>query len=385
MAILNKVLFSDGEGLTHGDLNNLQTFSDIKLIDGVMREQAYVNAVNFALSNDNVFIAGDYYGEVHCPGDGLACFPSSTTREVSFIDGIIIVPRNNSSPAVNGVTPSWRMYWGTQAEISSRTRPAATSNPRWDILSVQLTDTDVDGDSETRNFKDATTGALTSTSSNKTKRTTATFQWTQGTEAASPTEPSIPSGYFKICAVLVTPSMTTFDPLLNQMRDYRSPLGISISQKSVADEQYLASGGSRTLTFLVGTNTISHIVTTVTGTSDTHYTIFACPFGSARQRVTAWEVMRNPSVATTHNLKMGVGFTDVVSSSGNMSNNGTMYNFMRPTGPLWCNGYAAGVAAERALSSSYSARTVQVAHVCAAPASSETCVWYWSRWVVKGF
>lgn len=88
------------------------------------------------------------------------------------------------------------------AANSSQIIPTADpTNDRIDLICVAAEL--VDGDTESRKFKDAFTSDITTGTSIVTKRWQAAIQIVQGIPAASPTEPTVPSGYIKVASVLV--------------------------------------------------------------------------------------------------------------------------------------------------------------------------------------
>ena len=85
---------------------------------------------------------------------------------------------------------------------------------------------DIQDESEARDFKDAITGQLTTQNFNKTQGTQATYTWTQGPEdlPGLATVPSVSGAV--LCAVLVKPGVSP-TASNNELADYRYPIGQS--------------------------------------------------------------------------------------------------------------------------------------------------------------
>jgi hypothetical protein len=387
MAITPKqLLFNDGEALSHADLNDLQKLAHVLTMDGLVRERA------IRFDSPGVSLAppfGGFYGTVYAPGDGAALIYSATTRNAAFRDGMIAVAKSGS-PAVNGITPSWDMYWAIAAEMNS-VRPAATTNPRWDILTVQLT-AETDGESEVRHFKDAVTGALTSPSQNKRRSTTAVFTWTMGTEAASPVEPSIPAGGSKIASVMISPAMGAFDPLADpaEMRDYRVPFGVSSIQTPWELEQRATANGATVTTINgSGPHAPGHLSVTVGGGTERFRGFARCPFSSARQRVYGWTCYADITSGVATDVDVDItacieGLAGDINTFGAGTWPSTSQDnfFFQPDGPLWANGYQAGVAAETAPTLTYIPK--RLFGYISIDSVSVNMSLYYNRWIVKG-
>lgn len=351
MAIIpQRLLFNDGEGLDLADLNNAQAFMQSFLRDGLIRETASrfpAPGSQFAPPFGGFLTSSVIYA----PGDGGGIIYSGSTRTTAFRDGMICAPKATPT-AVDGINPTWWAYWMTSAEVPTKTRPAATTNPRWDVLSVAFVE--ASGDPETRDFEDASTRALTSVSMNKRNRVTATFTWTQGTESASPVEPSTPAGEFKICSVMVSPGMGVFDAFADpaEVRDYRVPFSEGVSMKLAVDENWRVSGATAT-TIVGAAGAPSYLFVSVGGGAEyiRYYSI--CPFNSGRHRIYGATMYADISSGTASSVDMTMyssyqGTTSSINSWGTANFPSTLEDnyLFQPDGPLWANGYAAGLHAE---------------------------------------
>lgn len=212
--ITKSVLFNDGEQLEPSDLNNAQRFLLSLLCDGVVSLQApHLNLLSEPgiQNTTHLYAIGD---------SGAPYEDGAGTRTPNFLRGVV-AHRPGAAVTPDGNDPQCLLYYLTENEPQVA-RPAVVTNPRWDIVSLALAQANAVPTS--RDFQDAATRALTTSSFNKQRQVTATITWTQGVEAVTPIEPATPAGQVKLAAFLVTPAMTVFDPTTD-IRDYRMPLG----------------------------------------------------------------------------------------------------------------------------------------------------------------
>lgn len=202
-----RVYFNDGEGLTFGDLNDIQTFIQSQLWDGFYQRSApglVKSAVgtmtgaagyDFDLSGTN---ATDVSTAHAFALKGGAAYPvvGSGNNKVKITPGTLF----QKVGTTDGSTPTFLPYTFTGAEEVTIANGDAT-NPRVDLVLMRLEL--VANDSQTRDFKDATTGVVTSNSMSKKHRVQCTLTVLAGTPAAVPTFPTVTAGYVPICAVYV--------------------------------------------------------------------------------------------------------------------------------------------------------------------------------------
>lgn len=204
--LFQRVYFNDGEGLTYGDLNDMQKFIQSHIWDGFYQKMApgLVTATQPAASLDwtDFDLGGTNPADIddtHAYAlKGGAAFPiqGSTGRHVAITPGTLF----QAIGAGDGLTPIFLPFTFTGAEEVQLALGDAT-NPRIDIVQMKLEL--VQADSQTRDFKDATTGVITSNSMNKKMRVQCTLSIKQGTPAATPAFPTVDSGYVPICGVYV--------------------------------------------------------------------------------------------------------------------------------------------------------------------------------------
>jgi hypothetical protein len=214
MAINKEVQFTAGEGLVVSDLQNMQRFAKAQILDAYGRE----------CRTDGSFL-----------GNNTICFSRGTGANV-IITGLALQSSNNeglilqrTGGTITGDVPDTLSYYLAPAELLTTHAAAHATLERWDIVCLKLTE--ADGTSTARDFKDATTGAVTTVAQNKQRQVVLTKQVVQGTNAAvgSATEPAIPAGFMKWAAVLVPPTYATAFVANSHFRDYRVPMDNYVS------------------------------------------------------------------------------------------------------------------------------------------------------------
>lgn len=209
MAINKEVQFTAGEGLVVADLQNMQRYAKAQILDAYGRE----------CRTDGSFL-----------GNNSVCFSRGTGANV-IITGFALQSSNNeglilqrTGGTITGDAPDTLSYYLAPAELLTTHAAAHATLERWDIVCIKLTE--VDGASAARDFKDATTGAVTTVAQNKQKQVTLTKQVVQGTNAATgtATEPAIPAGFAKWAAVLIPATYATSFVANSHFRDYRVPM-----------------------------------------------------------------------------------------------------------------------------------------------------------------
>lgn len=198
-------LWSDGEGLTHGDLNDASAWALARLCDQLLEHNAGILGANkdpdlWAENGADTDLVSLLYTATG--GDAMLKQGTTATR-VSTAGGTVFQKIANA----DGAAPSFVPYTFAPGEFDLVIGAGHATLPRIDIIQVRLQITD--GDAETRDFKDAVTGALTTASTSKTRRVTATVSLKAGTAAATPSYPAPDSGYAVLGAVRVPATWTT--------------------------------------------------------------------------------------------------------------------------------------------------------------------------------
>lgn len=177
---------ADGELVTPEDLTGAPKF--------IRRLQAW-------LDNERLIIPGKEGAVNHKPlrpvGRGLAPTATGASMVVTVGAGIALFVEDDDSLFDPGDPKPTVIQHLLETVINFTVDAADPTNPRFDILSAKVEQpgtAGTDSQSETRIFKDQSTGSLTSQSTNKRERSRLTVTYTPGTPAASPAEPAAPAG-----------------------------------------------------------------------------------------------------------------------------------------------------------------------------------------------
>lgn len=237
--VQNEMLFNDGEGIRFEDQNDHQRLVRRALQDHVLGRR--------------FFLPGHVINQdLRTLVDALMITGNGADMDITVHPGLSIF-RLTADPG----QPDYRYLLHEKQGTQVITVDAADgTNPRWDILSIKV-EHEV-GDSETRHFKDASTGALSSQSMDKRRRTKQTITYTPGTPNASPSEPAVPSGEVKIARIIVAAGVTTLDD--DDIYDFRRPWGYgrhviplnaglrgAWTYTATAPERWAASGAAQVL------------------------------------------------------------------------------------------------------------------------------------------
>lgn len=229
---LKSVRWADGQGITHGDLNDAQRFNAARLFDALLEklipgpgnpDQEQSSALQLtAQHGDNVALnqfAYTLHGGQAYPRQGTA------NNKVQIAPGTLL----QKIAARDGNEPTLLCYTFTGTEEVTLSNGDAT-HPRVDLVQMKLEWED--GDSVSRDFEDAVTGAPTSQLTNIKRRVKCTLSVKQGTPAASPAYPTPDAGCVVIAGVVV-PNGFTWATALDYvdfsgkaiLHDQRMPLG----------------------------------------------------------------------------------------------------------------------------------------------------------------
>jgi len=143
---------------------------------------------------------------------------NSTGLQVSNDAGLIHQYTSASMP--DGATPVLHSYWLERDELQTSLSAADPTNPRIDLIEVQL---DIEDESESRDFQDADTGEVESRPAVTRKRVRLTKNLVTGTAGATPALPSTTAGYVPWCYVWVGAAAVGLDTLT--VWDMRRPMG----------------------------------------------------------------------------------------------------------------------------------------------------------------
>lgn len=203
--LFNKRRFSDGEGLVHTDLNDLSHMLDSRRLGtdfwnarALGRAQSvntfqHGNVRGVSLHGSGVQESGLLSSRLYVPWpyDGVirpqAAASAVDPAELFVENGVLVYLENNN---MQGTAPD---EFGEVAVVTLRDtdhdlganitgNPApGAGNPRWDTLGVRLNFET--SDSQTRDFKDAVTGALSTQSQDKAFKLFTDYEYTVGVQS----------------------------------------------------------------------------------------------------------------------------------------------------------------------------------------------------------
>lgn len=199
-------LFSDGEGIDYNDLNNLQRLLRRELYDELLLELGYVGE---PVPNGSVLRPFGPALAVRGQGAGEG-------RLIDILGGFGVWFGTGADPDY----AKWPFYFAGAADVVIGVN--ALGGVRHDLVCARVQK--VDGASESRDFKDATTGAITTQSMNKRRTQTLDYVVVAGTVVA--TDPNVPAGYQKIARLRLPNGFT--DVLQTYVDDYRTPFGSAL-------------------------------------------------------------------------------------------------------------------------------------------------------------
>jgi hypothetical protein len=207
-----QVLFNDGEGLVHTDLNNLQRYLEAKIWGQIIHNQMGITQISSTLRDPQM---GGQDGTNHSTALAYTLNPGSAfLRQGSANNKVQIAPGTllqKLGTLDGGDTTEIVSYTFAGSEEWTITNGDAT-NCRVDLLQMQLTY--VNWDQESRDIQDGSTHIVTSQIVNKQQRTQCTLSVKSGTPAASPRVPDPDPGCVAVGFVLVQNGYGAANPLI---------------------------------------------------------------------------------------------------------------------------------------------------------------------------
>lgn len=226
MSLFKQTQWKTGMGVVLSDLNatsdylRAQVFDTLRCLARAGEGIAGAGGSAFRhCSEPSGIMAVDLAGAPYLDPDGGG-------MDIGSLDGVILQAQH----AVDGDTPSALAYYLDTNELAT-TIANGDLDPRIDLVAVKLDV--VDGPNVTRNFKDGTSGARTSSTTQPTKVVRLQKQVVTGSPSGTPAEPAVPAGYQRWCSVLVPAGATNL--LASNFRDWRFPLGISVAEVKAWD------------------------------------------------------------------------------------------------------------------------------------------------------
>lgn len=276
--LFKDVLFNDGEGLTHGDLNDNQRFLTSRLWDQLIHGQ--IGSISTASASRDLEFGGQDGADhpstlCYCVNPGAAYLrQGSANNKIQVAPGTLL----QKLSTITGDDAKLVPYTFAGTEEWTLTAGDAT-NPRIDLLQMSLVVTN--SDSQSRDFEDATTRVVSSTSMNKKRRVVCTLSVKTGTPAASPTIPEPDSGCVVVGTCMVGNTWATAGnaPIFGEdtaatanlvVHDQRMPLRVRAYWVDPTD-------------FKLVTNwALSNANSTVTSSNATNDMYVVCPAGLGR-------------------------------------------------------------------------------------------------------
>lgn len=208
--LFGKMRFSDGEGIEHEDFNDLIHLLESRLIElDMWSGRGFRRVPNLAHANgDGIdpwgqgFIAGGSALDTDklytpYPYDGILSqdFSPADTTQLTIGGGILVYRKNanmqGTAPDEQGEPIICALEdddFDVGANIVANAAPGS-GNPRWDMVGVRV-NYETEG-SESRDFKDAVTDALSSQSFDKRFSFFTDYEFVTGSQAASYTPPTL--------------------------------------------------------------------------------------------------------------------------------------------------------------------------------------------------
>lgn len=233
-----EILWNAAENVGQDDLNNMQRFLRAFTTDWILGSAGAfsghgeggggVTATSFDRSKALFSI-----------GDSCAPYPD-TAMVVTNLSGPICQWKTGTTgpladnglggslPGTWGADPYLLVYWALWGELATTHAAADPTNPRWDLVCIQLSDVSNDAaDQETRLQKQVVGSSFIISSAGfiKRRKVTLTKQVVQGTPAGAPAIPAVPAGYLPLYAVLVPALFAGVFPVDDNFHDYRMPMG----------------------------------------------------------------------------------------------------------------------------------------------------------------
>lgn len=204
--LYKQVNFSDGEGLTFGDLNDIQKYAESKVWEQVIHNQ--IGAMDVTVSPRDPQFGGQDganhpSSRAYCLNPGAAYLRiGSTTSKIQVAPGTLL----QKIGTLTGTTPQILAYTFAGTEEWQLVNGDAT-NPRCDLLQMSLAY--ATSDSQSRDFEDATTRIVTSAATNKKNQVVCTLSVKQGVAAASPQIPEPDAGCVPVAVAVIAAGWVT--------------------------------------------------------------------------------------------------------------------------------------------------------------------------------
>lgn len=329
--------FNDGQGIDFADFNQVQQYAwairDLQI--GCLGKTRMGDAFQTDSPIQNFLLAEH----------GSSGAISSGGNMIVNNDGGMIYQWTVDPSTADGTTPILLPYMLTAGELQSTVPTADPSNPRIDVLCVKLTQ--LADDSTSRDFKDETTGALSSQMMNIRNRVSIAKSYVTGTAASSPSVPAIPSGYAALYYLHVAAAYTsTFRSQDGNVSDARIPRRVKMGRVFATSAFFDSTNASATAPAVLGiyNQAINFPGTNSSGAS----AYFPLPIGPYA-RVLAVGVFNDggPTTFPSHYFAAFIRFTysggvftgsSIVGGNVTLAGSSNINQYLDLQQPLWGNG-----------------------------------------------
>ncbi len=352
MASNKQMNFNNGEGINYADFNDMRKM--LQKEQGDFLYGPMVNPLNMRQAYSGSFGLGGA-NAIGTIGWCLGLVPGGANRALALHPGSFVLCTSDGSPPTDdgdygdtGRANYQITFAGQSFELSAN----ASGSDRWDLVVIDDTFSEVAGGAVNRDFKDATTGALSTESVNK--RITISpggatpFSIVEGTPGAG--YPAWPTGYAPVARIKVrngaTELATSAANLIADIEDHTWPLGRRWIGMMGTDARRGADGtfggdwntSGNKLTVSEAANTAYYFPRDLTGRSDARLLgVFLAH--ESNEAFTAEIVRVNYDNAIDTVLStLTVGMADLSHRNIMAFGDGTL--------PIWGNGTAAGRALE---------------------------------------
>jgi hypothetical protein len=211
------VIYNDGEGADHADFNRHSIWQAILESDYKLAMMTRTDPdVNAPWQEANFTQKLHHYHQQGC------VYSNGTSMNLRNKRGLIA----QWTAAPDGTEPKLLCYFLDDDEINLTSAAADPTNPRYDVIAVKLVWQNV---TETRDFEDASTRAITSNTPTTYKQVVMTARIITGTPAASPTIPALAAGeaYYAVYRIpaAFTGTISLGPTTVNEFRDFSFPIG----------------------------------------------------------------------------------------------------------------------------------------------------------------
>jgi len=207
------LLFNDGEAADYVDFNDVVKGASQRAWEWPGYADALPHALASSVAYETMFSgASEVDKMVYCKGPGASMTISGLNYRIG--QGFLGMFAGTASPVVLDPKMRW-IYVSSAHSIAMTAAPAGQK--RFDVVTIDIAESA--SDSEPRNFKDATTGALSTTTPSKRTKLAGTLTVTQGVAAGSPEPPAAPSAHI-VALVLVN------ETAVEKIYDCTMPFGL---------------------------------------------------------------------------------------------------------------------------------------------------------------